>query len=133
MSNKLSLKALIATLMVAGSSLAHADVFVISNSAVQISPGEIKDVFTGEKQVAGSTKLVPVDNATAQAAFLSTALKMEADRYKSIWTKKSFREGMVPPVVKSGDTEVLDFVKKTPGGVGYVSSQPSGVNVIQKY
>jgi hypothetical protein len=50
-----------------------------------------------------------------------------------VWTKKSFREGINPPPVKSGDTEVADFVKKTPGAVGYVSSQPSGVNVIHKY
>lgn len=113
--------------------LSYAEVFVISNSGTQISPGEIKDVFTGEKQVAGSTKLVPVDNAPVQAAFLSTVIKVEADRYKSIWTKKSFREGLVAPAVKSGDGEVLDFVRNTPGAVGYVGSTPSGVNVIQKF
>ena len=90
-------------------------------------------MFTGEKQVAGSTKLIPVDNGAVQEAFLSTALKMDSARYKTIWTKKSFREGMNAPAMKSGDTEVLDFVRKTPGAVGYVSSQPSGVNIIQKY
>ena len=40
---------------------------------------------------------------------------------------------MNPPPVKSGDAEVLDFVRKTPGAVGYVGSAPSGVTVIQKY
>ena len=115
------------------SGLAYADLFAISNSGTQISGAEIKDVFTGEKQVAGSTKLIPVDNGAVQEAFLSTALKMDSARYKTIWTKKSFREGMNAPAVKSGDTEVLDFVRKTPGAVGYVGSQPSGVNIIQKY
>lgn len=115
------------------SNLAHAELFVISNSGTQISSGEIKDVFTGEKQVAGPTKLIPVDNGPAQAAFLSTVVKVEADRYKSIWTKKSFREGLISPAVKSGDSEVIEFVRKTPGALGYVGSQPSGVNMIQKY
>jgi hypothetical protein len=115
------------------SSLAQAEVFVICNSGTQISAGEIKEVFTGDKQFAGSTKLVPIDNGPAQEAFLSSALKMDAGRYNTIWTKKSFREGLVPPAVKSGDTEVLDFVRKSPGAVGYVTSQPSGVTVIQKF
>lgn len=115
------------------SGLSHADVYAISNSATPISGADIKDVFTGEKQVAGSTKLIPVDNGPVQEAFLSSALKMDSARYKTIWTKKSFREGLNVPAVKSGDTEVLDFVRKTPGAVGYVGSQPSGVNIIQKY
>jgi ABC-type phosphate transport system substrate-binding protein len=137
----MSQKPLLRTLTVAAaasfiglaSGLAHADLFAISNPGTQISGAEIKDVFTGEKQVAGSTKLIPVDNGAVQEAFLSTALKMDSARYKTIWTKKSFREGMNAPAVKSGDTEVLDFVRKTPGAVGYVGSQPSGVNIIQKY
>lgn len=136
MNNIPLLRSLIAACVVAASlssTLARADLFVISNSGTPITAGEIKDVFTGEKQIAGSTKLIPVDNGPAQEAFLSSALKMESARYNTIWTKKSFREGLTPPSVKSGDNEVLDFVRKTPGAVGYVKSQPSGVNIVQKY
>jgi hypothetical protein len=112
---------------------AYAELFVISNSGTPVAVGDIKDVFTGEKQFAGSTKLVPVDNGPAQDSFLSQVLRMDAARYNTIWTKKSFREGANPPSVKAGDAEVLDFVRKTPGGVGYVRTAPSGVNVINKY
>lgn len=111
----------------------HAEVFVICNSGVQISAAEIKEIFTGDKQFAGAVKLVPIDNASTQAAFLAGALRMDTVRYNTIWTKKSFREGLNPPPMKSGDGEVLDFVRKTPGAVGYVSSAPSGVTVIQKF
>ena len=126
-------RTLLAVCCLAGSSLAHAEVYVISNSATPITAGEIKEVFTGDKQLAGSIKLVPVDNAASQEDFLSSALKMDVSRYNTIWTKKSFRDGLTAPPVKSGDSEVLDFVRKTPGAVGYVKSQPSGVNLIQKY
>lgn len=133
MKPRFPLGALIASLAMSVGGAAHADLFVISNSATTIAAGEIKEVFTGEKQFSGSTKLIPIDNGPAQENFLSAALKMEAARYNTIWTKKSFREGLSPPSVKSGDTEVLDFVRKTPGAVGYVKTQPSGVNIIQKY
>lgn len=138
MNTKPSLRVLITTFGLVGaglaSTLAHAaDIFVISNSATQIAAGDIKEVFTGEKQFAGSIRLIPVDNGPAQERFLSDVLRMDAAHYNTIWTKKSFREGLNPPSVKSGDSEVLNFVRKTSGAVGYVSSQPSGVNIIRKF
>lgn len=108
-----------------------ADVVVISHPGTSISAGDVKDVFLGEKQFASGTKLVPVDNASLQDNFLSKFLDMAASKYTSAWTKKSFRDGLTPPAMKSGDAEVIDFVKRTPGAVGYVSSAPSGVNVVK--
>ncbi|MEO8332170.1 MAG: hypothetical protein ABI479_07025 [Gallionella sp.] len=107
------------------------DVVVISNSGTTISAADVKDVFLGEKQFAGGTKLIPVDNAASQANFLSKYMNMAGDKYNSMWTKKSFRDGLTPPAVKSGDAEVVDFVKRTPGAVGYVSSTPGGVNIVK--
>jgi len=106
-----------------------ADVVVISHSGTTISSGDVKDVFLGDKQFAGGTKLTPVDNASLQDNFLSKFLDMSRNKYNSAWTKKSFRDGLTPPAMKSGDADVIDFVKRTPGAVGYVSSTPSGVNV----
>lgn len=108
------------------------DVVVISNPEVSISADEIKDIFLGEKQFAGSIKLVVIDNASAQGAFLSKFMQMDATKYNNIWTKKSFRDGLTPPAVKSGDAEVTEYVKRTPGAVGYVSTTPTGVKIIQK-
>lgn len=112
------------------SQVAHAaDVVVISNSGTTISASEVKDIFLGEKQFSGSTKLIPVDNAALQESFLSKFMNMAGDKYNSMWTKKSFRDGLTPPAVKPGDAAVIDYVKRTPGAVGYVSSAPAGVNV----
>src|SRR3989338_5291429 len=99
-----------------------ADVVVISNSGTTLSAGEVKDIFLGEKQFAGSTKLIPVDNAALQESFLSRFMQMDAAKYNGIWTKKSFRDGLTPPAVKLGDAEVVDYVKRTSGAIGYVSS-----------
>lgn len=109
------------------------DIYVITGAGTQLSGAEVRDVFIGEKQFAGSVKLLPVDNASAQEAFLEKVVKMEKQKYTSTWTKKSFRDGLNPPAVKSNDLEVIAFIKKSPGTVGYVSSQPAGVTVIEKY
>ncbi len=108
-----------------------ADIVVIANPEVVVSPDEVRDIFLGEKQFAGNTKLVVIDNAALQNGFLTKFLHMEAAKYNGIWTKKSFRDGLTPPAVKSGDAEVIEFVKRTPGAIGYVSSTPAGVKVLQ--
>ena len=92
-----------------------------------------RDVFLGDKQVAGGTKVVPMDNASAQKDFLEKVLKIDGPKYGNIWTKKGFRDGLNPPAVKSSDAEVISAVKATPGGVGYVTSAPAGVKVVKKY
>jgi ABC-type phosphate transport system substrate-binding protein len=118
---------LLPTLALAG------DVIVIAHGSVNLTADEIRDVFVGEKQSAGSTRLVVLDNGSAQADFLAKVVKVDAAKYASIWAKKGFREGINPPAVKGGDAEVIAAVKSTPGAVGYVSKAPADVKVIQKY
>jgi len=107
--------------------------YVITNVATTLSSAEVREAFLGEKQFAGGTKLVPVDSLTGQEEFLAKFLAMDRTKYAAVWTKKAFREGLVQPPQKSGDNEVLEFVRRTPGAVGYVGTAPSGVNVVQKY
>ena len=121
-------------LFVIGSAQAlAADLYVIGNLVVAMSPEDVKDAYLGEKQFQGSTRLVPVDNAAANSVFLSRVLRMSGARYSASWTKKAFRDALNPPDIKAGDAEVLDFVKRTPGAIGYVTTTPAGVVVLQKY
>jgi hypothetical protein len=96
------------------------DLYIIANQALNIEPAALKAIFTGETQFSGSVKLDPTDNAAAK------------DKYDAYWVKKSFRDGVTQPPARSSDTEVIEFVKKTPGGVGYVVTTPAGVKVIQQ-
>lgn len=111
-----------------------AGLIIIANPDVNLAAADIKEVFLGEKQFAGPVKLVPVDNAVAQEEFLRRAIAMDAAKYGTAWTKKGFREGLNPPSVKSSDIEVIEFVKRTPGAVGYITTAPAGgVIVIHRY
>ena len=114
-------------------SAAAADLYVIANTAVELQPDDVRDVFLGEKQFAGSVRLHPVDNAAAQEAFLSRVMRLSSAAYATAWTKKAFRQGLTQPPLHSSDAEVLEFVRRTEGAVGYVGrTPPAGVKVLQK-
>jgi hypothetical protein len=129
-----SLRAIVTAVLLAAALTAHADdVYVVANAALQLSPEEVKEIFLGEVQFTGSTKLLPVDNAGAQADFLARVLKMSGPKYQAAWTKKAFRDGLNAPPLKASDAEVIAFVKGNRGAIGYVNSVPTGVNVIGRY
>ena len=109
-----------------------ADLYVIANAGTAVSAADVRDIFLGDKQFAGSVKLVPVDNAAAQDLFLAKVMKMEAAKYTSSWTKKSFRDGVSAPPVKGSDAETIEFVRQTPGAISYVKSAPKdGITVVE--
>ena len=105
---------------------------IITNPTIRLNADDVRDVFLGEKQIAGGVKLVPVDNSSVQTAFLARVIKLDEIKYAAAWIKKSFRDGLTPPAVKTNDTEVSEFVRRVPGAVGYVSTVPAdGVVVIR--
>ena len=120
-----------------GAGLAYAaqaaDVYVISNEAVRFAPGELREVFLGERQFAGGRRLVLLDNANLQKDFIDRVVGIDPAKYSTVWAKKGFREGINPPDLKAGDKDVIATVRATPGAIGYVSMVPSGVHVVDKY
>ena len=110
-----------------------ADLYVICNSTVSLTAADVHDMFLGEKQFAGATKLVPVDNSAAQGAFLEKILGMSAAKYVTTWTKKSFRDGINPPLITGSDIEAISYVKRTAGACSYITTPvPAGVAVIAR-
>lgn len=113
---------------------ALADIYVIVNSALTLAAEDIRAIYTGDKELAGTIRIRPLDNHAAESEFLSKVLLINAGRYESLWVKKSFRDGLLPPVVKASDEEVIAYVKTTPGAIGYVmTAPPSGVVVLEKF
>lgn len=121
-------------LLCAFPSLALADIYVIVNSGLILTTDDIKGIYTGDKLLAGATKIKPLDNSAAKNEFLSKVLQLDAVRYDALWTKKSFRDGISPPSLKANDEEVVAAVKSTAGAIGYISSTPPvGVTVLKKF
>ncbi len=126
----------ICTLLVLGicSSAVADELYLACHEGVALAAADVRDVFLGEKQFANSIQLVPVDNTVAQPVFLEKVLKMKGSKYDTIWAKKSFRDGINAPPAMADDAAVLAFIKRTPGGCGYITVQPpAGVTMIAKY
>jgi len=109
------------------------DVYVVTHPDTQVSVADIKEVFSGEKQFFGQLRAIPVDNSAVQTDFLVKVFKISLDRYNTMWTKKSFRDGIITPALKINDAEVIAFIKSTPGAVGYISKPNTAVKIIEKY
>ena len=108
---------------------------VIAHPFVSLSGDDIRNVYLGEKQLAGSLKLVPVSNRAIQNEFLAKVLQTDETKYQARWIRKRFREGLEPPATLASDAEVLSFVRATPGAIGFVSSSGdgAGVKVLEKF
>jgi len=125
--------ALLLGLAIGAPSVSLADIYIVASADLTLSADDVKNVFIGEKQLAGSTKIVPLDNVAAKAEFLDKVVKLDAGKYDSLWAKKSFRDGINPPTSKGSDADVIAAVKAGAGVVGYLSSAPpAGVKVLEK-
>jgi ABC-type phosphate transport system substrate-binding protein len=113
--------------------VAARDVYVIANPGLTATEADVKEIFTGEKQLASGVKIRPADNSALQVEFLSKVIHMESAKYNAMWTKKSFRDGVAVPPIKGSDAEVEAYVKSTPGAIGYVSSPVDGVKLLGKF
>jgi hypothetical protein len=123
--NRLPIRILCGVCLAAsGAQAAAADVYVVCSTGVSISAADVRSMYLGEKQFAGGVKLQLADNASLLTAFLEKVLAMDSGKYSAVWTKKSFRDGANPPVVKNTDADVLEYVKRTAGACGYISSPP---------
>lgn len=124
--DRFSSRLVLSALSLSAGALAHgADLYVICNSTVSLTANDVHDMFLGEKQFTGATRLVPIDNSAAQQLFLDKVLKMSAARYSTTWTKKSFRDGLNPPLVATSDLEAVAYVRRTPGACSYVTTAVS--------
>jgi ABC-type phosphate transport system substrate-binding protein len=120
--------------MVAGA----ADFVVIvnnANSTSEISSSELKNIYLGKKTSWGNGTKVDVavlEGGKVHEAFCSGITSKSASQFANFWKTALFTGTGVPPKSARSDAEMIDFVRKNPGAIGYISasSTPSGVKVV---
>jgi ABC-type phosphate transport system substrate-binding protein len=68
-------------------------------------------------------RVTPVDQSLrspVREEFSKVVLQESIDAVQQIWNRKLTR-GVMPPIVKSSDDEVVAYVAETAGAIGYVS------------
>jgi hypothetical protein len=107
---------------------------VIAHPSVRIDPADVRDVYLGERQLAGDLRLMPADNLAAHEHFLAAILQTTVRSYEARWKRKTFREGLPPPPMKGSDAEVMSYVRSTPGAIGYLAGTAGpGVIVLDRF
>lgn len=86
-----------------------------------------------ESRWADNSKVQPVDrdaNAAPRIAFSRIVLAKEVSWIKSYWQRQLFSGRDTPPLELDSDRDVLEYVAKNPGAIGYISpSTPLGAGV----
>jgi hypothetical protein len=118
---------------------AHAAEFkVIANNSVSassVSSGDIKDVFLLDKDSLAGGHVLPVliKGGPAHEAFLKAYLGKSDAALQAFYRSLVFTgKGSMPKTLTS-DAEVVAYVAKTKGAIGYVSASASaeGVKTLQ--
>ena len=138
MRNRLAGLALLASLATVPS--AGAEPFtVIVNARVpgrSVSKDTLAQIFLGRIERWGDGRAIaPVDlsaTSAVRASFSKVVLGQSVLGVRGHWLR-AMSAGQRPPMAYAGDDEVIEFVSKNPGGIGYVSDAtalPSTVKTV---
>lgn len=115
-----------------------ADVKVIANSSVSaasISSGDLQSVFLLDKDTIGGGHVLPVlsKGGAAHESFIKTYLGKNDSALQAYYRSLVFTGKGSMPKTLSSDAEVVAYVAKTKGAIGYVSGGASteGVKTLQ--
>jgi ABC-type phosphate transport system substrate-binding protein len=113
-------------------------VAVIGHIAARSLDAEtIRRIYTGRTIELDGQALRPVNLEAGHALrrrFLGAVLQQTEDEYVAYWTVRRYIGKGAPPRELAGSAAVVDYVRRTPGAIGYVEAAevPAGVGVLWK-
>ncbi|MDP9050148.1 MAG: hypothetical protein M3O31_05395 [Acidobacteriota bacterium] len=116
----------------------QAQVLVIANPGISltaISKAELHDVFTGvSTSLKGTAQVMPVllREGNVHSAFLSLYIGKSDSGFRAGWRSILFSGQGTMPRTLDCDADIVAFVERTPGAIGYISSESphKGVRVL---
>lgn len=115
--------------------LVHGDIIIITNNNVaedELSRKELKEIYLGSRIKWGDNKAVHFvisGDDSMHSEFLKTYIKRSSSQYKSHWKKMVFTgKGQKPKSFKTKE-ELIEYVSKTDGAIGYIDDKTVAVNV----
>ena len=99
-----------------------------TNEAVSVSRNEIQKIYLNKKVRWGDgSRIVPVTLQVMdiQALFLKQNILKTPRQFSTFWKRQFFTGKGVPPTTFANEDDVVSFVARTPGGIGFVSRKAS--------
>ena len=134
-----ALHALLAALALGAATPALADDYLVvvhpDNPVGELAAPQLSRLFLKKSlRWEDGTAVLPVEPASPRLRerFAQTVHEKSLNAVKSYWNQVIFSGRDVPPVEKTSDADVLEYVRANRGAVGYVSpaASPIGVKVL---
>ena len=117
------------------------EVMVIANPSVpaeNLDPESIQNIFLGKTVQWKNNDMVTIvvsEKAAVHEMFLQKYIKRTNNQFNNVWRQNLFTGTGKQPVKVNSVEELVQYVAKTPGAIGYISSDvplPKDVKVISK-
>lgn len=132
-------RALLAILAcIAGDLKAGGGVVVIGHpNLTSLDALTLEKVYTGRVIEVNGIPVTAINansGSNVRARFLQMFLHQDEDKYTAYWVVRRYIGKGAPPREISGSAATLDFVRSTPGAIGYIeeSDVQPGVNILLK-
>lgn len=112
------------------------EVVVIGNNNVpKMDVATIQKIYTGKIISISDINLKPVNaklGTKERNRFLDVFMNQDEEKYTGYWTVRRYIGKGTPPNELNSAAEIIDYVKSTAGGMGYIDEADlkEGVNVI---
>jgi len=116
--------------------IGHAGVVVIAHPTVhKMDLPTVQRIFMGKAIEVDGVRVSPANGAATMPSrqrFLAQYLQTNEDQYVAYWTVRRYVGKGTPPHEVKQTAEMIDYVSKTPGAVGYLDEAdlPPGMNVV---
>ena len=116
------------------------DIVVITSPGTAInslSAKDVRNIYLGRIKSVNNVTVTPVDlteETPARAQFMTIIINKSPRQFKSHWVRLVFSGKASPMPVVESEQEVIDWVLKNAGGIGYISESAitNAVKVIYK-
>lgn len=108
---------------------AFADVIVIANRDVPedtLSQKDVQEIFLGKKvQWSDHSRVhcAVVGDDQVHGKFLKLYVKLSKMDWKIYWKRMVFTGRGLPPETRASEAELIEYISRTKGSVGYISSE----------
>ncbi len=93
----------------------------------QLSKSQVINIFLGRhRELPGKIRALPIDlqaNNNEKTFFYRALVNREPDQMAAYWARLVFAGSTQPPMQVTSEADVMRFVSKIKGGIGYVDQQ----------
>lgn len=108
--------------------MAPSTLIVVANADTPaLDADTLQKIYLGKVVEVGGRSIIPVNltkGSSLRAAFMEQVLAQDDEKFTAYWTVRRYIGKGSPPREFDSPGDLLEFVRKTPGAVGYVSENP---------